>query len=262
MDRLVEIGEKHNLFIIEDACHSWGGKWKGKGTGALGHCGVFSFQASKNINSGEGGIMLTDDEEIAEAARSFTNCGRRERDAWYSHFVMGSNLRLTEFEAAILLGQLTRLEAQTLKRQANARILNDGLRDLPGIIVIEDDPRITRRAYHLYTFRVDSDRLGISRERFVEALSAEGVPVGPGYPTPLYKNPLFQRSGDGPDYCPVSCPYYGKKIDYATVSCPVCEQICADTCWIPHRILLAEEPEILGIVAAVRKVVEHVEELR
>ena len=262
MDRLVEIGKKHNLLIIEDACHSWGSKWKGKGTGALGDCGVFSFQASKNINSAEGGIMLTDNEEIAEAARSFTNCGRRKGNPWYSHFVMGSNLRLTEFQAAILLAQLTRLEAQTLKRQTNGQLLNDGLRDLPGITVIENDPRITRRGYHLYTFRIDSDHLGISRERFVEALCAEGVPAGQGYPTPLYKNPLFQRSGDGPDYCPISCPYYGKKMDYTTVFCPVCEQVCADTGWITHAILLAEETEIRGIVAAFRKIVEHVEELR
>lgn len=261
MDRLWEIAKKHDLYIIEDACHSWGSQWKGKGTGALGHCGVFSFQASKNINSAEGGIILTDDENIADACRSFTNCGRSKGKAWYQHFVMGSNLRITEFQAAILLGQLSRLEEQTAKREKSAAILNEMLSDLPGIMISKTDPRMTRRSWHMYSIRVKPE-LGISRERFMEACQAEGVLIGGGYPTPLYKNPLFDMTGDGPEHCPISCPFYGKTVDYSKVSCPVCEAVCTDTAWISQTVLLSDEAAIRGIGTAIRKVVENAAELK
>jgi dTDP-4-amino-4,6-dideoxygalactose transaminase len=199
MDRLLAISQERGIAIVEDACHSWGSQWKGKGTGALGRCGVFSFQASKNISSGEGGIILTDDESLAEDCRSFTNCGRRVGGAWYQHFVLGSNLRLTEFQAALLLAQLGRLEGHTLRRQANARILDEGLAGIPGIITLEQDPRMTRRSYHLYCFRLDLRRLGVPRERFLQALAAEGVPAWAGYDKPLYANPLFTQQRSGPE---------------------------------------------------------------
>jgi dTDP-4-amino-4,6-dideoxygalactose transaminase len=258
MDRLGEIARERGLSLVEDACHSWGSRWKGKGTGAIGTCGVFSFQASKNITSGEGGIMLTDDEALAERCRSFTNCGRVAGEAWYRHFMLGSNLRLTEFQAALLLAQLTRLEEQTLRRQANAELLTRELAGLPGIVTIEGDPRITRRGYHLYCFRLELPALGTTRAAFLRALAAEGVPATAGYDLPLYRNPLFLRSGSGPGNCPASCPYHGEPIDYRRVSCPVCEQVCEDTCWLFHTLLLAEEKAMRAIAAAIRKVCEHI----
>ncbi len=258
LDRLGEIAAAHHLALIEDACHSWGSQWKGKGTGAIGACGVFSFQASKNITSAEGGIILTDNEQLADDCRSFTNVGRRKGGAWYQHFNAGSNLRLTEFQAALLLAQLTRLEAHTLTRQTNADIITQGLRGLPGIIPIENDSRITRRGYHLYTIRLDLDALGITRDRFVDALTAEGVPASVGYTIPLYKNPLFERMSIDP----TSRPYLGDRVDYRQVSCPVCEQVCADTCWLFHTLLLADESAMRAIVAAIRKVCENVGELQ
>lgn len=262
VDRLGEIAEARDLFVIEDACHSWGSQWRGKGTGALGRCGVFSFQASKNISAAEGGIILTDDEALADTCRSYTNCGRGKDRPWYEHFVLGGNLRMTEFQAALLLAQLERLEEHTLRRQANARILDEGLRAIPGIRTIQNDERMTRRAYHMYCFRIDETVLGVSRERFLKALEAEGVPASAGYPHPLYSNPLFQQDGDGPRFCPRSCPYYGRKIDYTKVECPVCEQVCRDACWIMHPVLLADEDAMTEIVGAVAKVTEHAEELR
>ena len=262
MDKLWEIARAYDLYLIEDACHAWGSQWKGKGTGALGHCGVFSFQVSKNITCGEGGIILTDDEEIAKSCRSYTNCGRREGEEWYKHFVLGSNLRMTEFQAALLLAQLTRLEEQTLKRQTNADIITQGINNIPGIIPIENDPRITRRGYHFYVFRLDCDKLKITRDQFIEAINAEGLPVSPGYTTPLYRNPLFETSGEGAGFCPVSCPYYGEKVDYTHLHCPVCEQVCQDTCWIYHTALLEDEQVMHTIVAAIKKVCVNTQELR
>lgn len=262
MDRLASLAHTHNLAILEDACHAWGSAWKGKGAGTLGRCGAFSFQASKNISSAEGGIIVTDEEELAKICRSYTHCGRMPGKAWYEHYLPGSNLRLTEFQAAILLAQLKRLEAQTLRRQENATILDAALTHIPGIRTLRPDVRMTRRSYHFYPFRLDLERLGLSRERFVQALSAEGVPVSVGYTRPLYHNPLFTRFAEGPEGCPISCPYYGQKIDYTRVSCPVCEQVCQDTCWLPHTLLLAEPEAMERVVAAVAKVVEHADELR
>ncbi|MCE5322306.1 DegT/DnrJ/EryC1/StrS family aminotransferase [bacterium] len=261
MDRLWEIARKHDLYLIEDACHAWGSQWNGKGVGAVGHCGVFSFQASKNINSAEGGIMLTDHEWIADACRSITNCGRSKTGAWYEHHVIGSNLRLTEFQAAILLAQLTRLESQTMKRMQSVKIIEDVLRDVPGIHLTRHDDRMTRRSYHFYPFRLDLKRLGMSRARFIEACEAEGIPLSPGYTMPLYKNPMFLQEKEGPANCPFSCPYYDRKIDYAGVNCPVCEEVCNDTCWITHPMLLADETNIAALANGIKKVCENAGEL-
>lgn len=248
MDCFNTIGQEHGVLILEDACHSWGGKWKGKGTGALGRCGAFSFQVSKNLASAEGGIILTDDEALAEHCRSITHCGRVQGGAWYEHALVGSNLRLTEFQAALLLAQLTRLDEHTQRRQANGAYLTEHLRGIPGIGVLREDPRITRRPYHLYTIRIDPGVLGISRAQFIAALEAEGVPASAGYIRPLYKNKSFtdlRRMRANPDIA----------LDYASVSCPVSERACEETVWLFHTLLLADEPAMRGIVRAIEKVV-------
>ncbi|MDD3926962.1 MAG: DegT/DnrJ/EryC1/StrS family aminotransferase [bacterium] len=262
MDAFRELAQEHKLALIEDACHSWGSKWRGKGTGAIGDCGVFSFQMSKNITSGEGGIMITDNEEIADTARSYTNCGRSKGGAWYEHHLMGSNLRMTELQAAILLGQLERLEEQTLRRERNAAYLDSLLWDISGISLIRNDPRATRRSYHMYIFRfLQEEWSGVSRGRFLEALQAEGVPCSDGYTIPLYKNPLFQQTGEGPRFCPISCPYHGQPVDYRNMVCPNAERICREACWIPQSVLLAEERDMADIAQAVIKIWEKREDL-
>jgi len=263
MDLLGDIAGRHNLRIIEDACHSWGSKWKEKGTGALGDCGAFSFQMSKNITSGEGGIILTDNEELADTIRSYTNVGRGKDKPWYEHYILGTNLRMTELQAAILLGQLTRLKAQTLKREENATYLDEKLKDIRGVRVMKKDSRITRRSYHLYIFRYIKEEWGeIERDRFIEALNKEGIPCNKGYPYPLYKNPLFSRKGEGPRYCPIRCPYYGKEIDYTKISCPNTERICKEAIWIGHPVLLAEKEDMQDIVRAIIKIRENLEEIK
>ncbi|MDD3925729.1 MAG: DegT/DnrJ/EryC1/StrS family aminotransferase [bacterium] len=262
MDAFCELAKKYNLVLIEDACHSWGSKWQDKGTGAIGDCGVFSFQMSKNITSGEGGILLTDNGDIADRARSYTDCGRIKGGAWYEHYFFGSNLRMTELQAGILLGQLERLEEQTLKRERNAAYLGELLQDIPGIGLMRRDPRVTRRSYHMYIFRFLSEQWpGVSRDRFLEALRAEGIPCSSGYPKPLYKNHLYQQMGEGAASCPVTCPYHGRTVDYGNVMCPNTELICREACWIPHTVLLAEEPDMKDIAEAIKKIWEHRKEL-
>lgn len=121
---------------------------------------------------------------------------------------------------------------------------------------------MTRRGCHFYAFRLDLAALGVGREVFARALAAEGVPARAGYSMPLYRNPVFQRKGTGPAYCPVSCPYHGRGVDYAATRCPVCEQVAIDTLWLMHPVLLSDAAAMREIVAAVRKVCDHVDELR
>lgn len=262
MDALVRIAKTHNLKIIEDACHSWGSKWKGKGVGAIGDCGAFSFQMSKNITSGEGGILLTDKEDIADLARSYSNCGRGKDRPWYEHYLLGDNLRMTEFQAGILLAQLKRLEEQIIKREENARFLDKNLKEFLGIKIVPRDERVTRRSYHMYIFRFNEEKWGIKREKFIEILNAEGIPVNPGYPFPLYKNPLFQRKGTGPEFCPVSCPYYSKEIDYSNLYLPNVEKFCKEAIWIMHPVLLAEKDDMQDIVRAIEKIWKNRKEIK
>jgi dTDP-4-amino-4,6-dideoxygalactose transaminase len=254
MDRLNDIARARGLHMLEDAAHAWGSRLDGRGAGVLSECGTFSFQVSKNITAGEGGALVTNNEELADLCRSYSHCGRRKGAAWYDHDYLGSNLRLTEFQAAILLAQLSRLPEQIKRRQRNASFLDSALANLQGVLLLAPQPRMTRRSYHMYIFRVDESVLGVSRDRFIEALNAEGVPVSRGWYRPLYANAVFQNTDRLPVH-PIIAPLTGKGIRYSDVCCPVCEQVCRDAVWIPQNVLLADEAAITNLVAAIRKVV-------
>jgi dTDP-4-amino-4,6-dideoxygalactose transaminase len=261
MDPINALAARHGIAVLEDAAHAWGSQWQGKGAGTLGRCGTFSFQVSKNITAGEGGILVTNDEDLAELCRSYTHCGRRRGSAWYDHDVLGSNLRLTEFQAAVLLAQLTRLEDQIRRRAGNAARLEAALKDVAGIRFPSPEPRMTRRSYHFLVFRVDESELGLSRDRFIQALNAEGVPVAKGWYRPLYQNGVFRNAHQGPVHG-ITAPLAGKGVDYRRVSCPVCEQVCRDAVWIPQHVLLADPPRMDALVEAVDKVAACTSELR
>ncbi|MFH1006522.1 MAG: DegT/DnrJ/EryC1/StrS family aminotransferase [Candidatus Latescibacterota bacterium] len=257
MDAIGAIANEHDLVVIEDACHAWGSEWKGRKVGAIGDMGCFSFQASKNITSAEGGIILTNDEGLADQCRSYTNCGRGKDTPWYEHYLLGGNYRITEFQAALLLCQLARLDEHVTIRQHNARLLNAGFADIGGVAVHQEDSRSKRRSYHMLCFRfVPREWEGVSRERFIEAVRAEGIPISSGYPHPLYRNPLFERKGEGPKFCPLSCPYYGKAMDYSKVFCPNVEQVCAESLWLGQSMLLGSESDMADILSGVAKVWE------
>ncbi|MFO0792340.1 MAG: DegT/DnrJ/EryC1/StrS family aminotransferase [Pirellulales bacterium] len=254
MRRINELAAAHGLAVLEDAAHAWGSRAAAGGAGTLGQCGTFSFQVSKNITAGEGGILVTNDKEIADLCRSFSHCGRTEGAAWYDHNNLGSNLRLTEFQAAVLLAQLSRLENHVGRRQRSAAILDAGLADLPAIQRLAPAPEMTRRSYHMYIFRVREAELGISRARFIGALQAEGVPASEGWYRPLYRNGVFANAQVGPPHG-IRAPLAALGVDYRDVSCPVCEQVCRDAVWIPQNVLLGDESQVERLAAAIRKVV-------
>lgn len=166
---------------------------------------------------------------------------------------------MTEFQAAILLAQLGRFDRHTETRMGNARYLNGKLSNIDGIKPLKDDDRITRHAYHLYVFRFDPEAFGgMSKTTLAEALQAEGIPVSVGYSEPLYKEPYLEYFKK----CPLSCPYYGKPIDYSSLSFPVTEKACyAEGLWLPQYVLLASREDMEDIVVSFEKVKENINDL-
>jgi dTDP-4-amino-4,6-dideoxygalactose transaminase len=250
MDGVLEIARKHNLLVIEDAAQAHAAEWKGTKVGAIGDMGCFSFQASKNLNAGEGGAVLTNNPHWADQVWSVHNVGRVRGGRWYEHHVLGSNFRMTEFQAAILLAQLKRLPEQTERRTQNAHRLTEMLSQIPGIRPPRPDPRVTRHAYHLYIFRYDKNHFGgRPREDFLKALNAEGIPCSAGY-VPLYKERVFLNRPISKDLCQLSTLK-----DYSKVQCPVCERACyEEAVWLYQNMLLGDERDIEDIATAVAKV--------
>jgi dTDP-4-amino-4,6-dideoxygalactose transaminase len=265
MTRIMEIAEKHGLVVIEDAAHAHGVQWESKMIGSIGHMSIFSFQQSKNMTSGEGGIITTNDEGLAKLCYSYHHCGREEGRPWYEHHRLGENLRLTEFQAAVLLVQLKRLDDQNKTRMQNARYLTSRLADVEGIRPLEVDSRVRKHSHHIFVLRYDSEAFGgVSRETFIEALNAEGIPCSGGYALPLYKNPMFLNRNFYPRGCPVTCPEHGRIVDYAAYAdmCPTAERACSrEAIWIAHRVLLGTQEDMDDIVDAIEKIREHAAEL-
>jgi len=256
MDAITPIAEKHNLPIIEDAAHAHGCQWRGKKCGSFGVFGSFSFQASKNMTAGEGGIITTNDKELAAECEALLWAGRRVGRPWYEFSSLGWNYRITEFQAAILQRQLVRLEEQNILRQKNADYLSAKLEKIDGIAPLVCDERVTSHGYHIYIFRYDAEAICLPREKFLSALSAEGIPCLAGYTYPLYKNPMFINKQFINGSFPLGTAYH-EDIDYATFAekCPVSERACSgEAVWLPQNLLLGNEADIDDIVKAVEKV--------
>jgi len=217
---------------------------------------------SKNITAAEGGIILTDDDELAAISRSYTHVGRLEDRAWYEHYLLAGNNRITEMQAAILLAQMERLPQQTDKREANAAILDAALADVPGLKLSPRPEEVTRRSWHMYLFRYIAEEFGgLPREKFLEALEAEGVPEGipcsGGYLHPVYKNACFRELNDSPrpEDRALSAECNARGIRYADVVCPAAERLCThEMIWLPHRLLLEEAEDMETIAAAIKKI--------
>jgi len=263
MKRLRELAGPGRIALLEDAAQAHGARWQGHKVGAIGEAGTFSFQASKNLCSGEGGMILTDDDELAARAAGLRDCGRVRGRPFYEHHTLGYNFRMTEMQSALLRSRLGQLEAETEKRFENGRRLTRELAALPGLEPIDPEPsQGDRRAYHIYIVRLHSESLGgIARDQFMEALQAEGVPCFGGYGGPVYRNPVFLAHRFRPRGCPLSCGHYPASVDYEQTSCPVTEELCGDLIWISHNLLLGSDQDMRDIVGAFAKVVAAHREL-
>jgi len=222
MDSIMEMAREHNLKVIEDCAQAPGALYKEQRVGTIGDCGVFSFQESKNIMTGEGGMLITNIDDVAEIARLVRNHGEAIADAMqersYASEILGYNYRMTEFEAALGRVQLSHLEEWNAVRQKLAAHLSKELREIPGIL----PPAVSKEAthvYYVYPFLFDENRAGIPRDLFAAALQAEGIPVGVGYVRPLYFSPIFQNRRT------FAFKHYQGNARYTPGLCPVAEDL-------------------------------------
>src|SRR5438067_1733637 len=192
LDALGDLAKRKGIALVEDRSHAHATEWKGQRIGSHGTAGTFSFQASKLMTAGEGGIVITNDDAFEKQARSVHDCGRMPGEWFYSHFINGSNYRLSEWQGAVLSVQLLRLDAQTQRRHHNARLLDKLLAQIPGVTPQKLDPRCTRNGHYAYIFHVDSKEFaGASTEKLIQAMNAEGIPNQASYP-PIHALHVFQ----------------------------------------------------------------------
>jgi dTDP-4-amino-4,6-dideoxygalactose transaminase len=256
LDALTDLCTRHGLRLIEDCAHAHGTFWRGRGVGSWGDLGSFSMQRSKLMTAGEGGVLICNDEALREAAWAYADCGRVKGEWFYHHASLGTNLRMTEWQGAVLRAQLERFPEQNRIRNSNALVLNRALDGIPGIRTPRRDPRMDSQGNYCYVFHYDADEFdGLPLRRFEEALAAEGIPMGVSYPS-LSDVSMFRRQHFAPRLR-ASAPH----LDYANLHLPRAEHAAASTVWLQHRILLAAEDDVLDVARAIGRIRAHCTEI-
>ncbi len=246
------------IALLEDAAHAHGMLYRGQAAGKLGTAACYSYQSSKNMSCGEGGVLVTDDKGLFELAESFHSFGRKPGRPWYEHHHLSWNHRITGFQSAVLMGQLERLEEETAQRYENAKVLDEGLAGILGQRPQKtgDTGPGTRRAHHVYIWRFDAQAVGMSRDLFMKALAAEGLATFGGYPMPIQQNPMFMEHRYWHRHRPGADAVTGEP-DYRNVKTPSASAVCADAVWFNHRCLLGTRAQMQGVVESVARVVEN-----
>jgi len=258
LDCLVEIARRYGLYLVEDSAHAHGSEWRGRKVGAIGDIGTFSFQASKLMTAGEGGMVVTNSDDLERKARSVHDCGRMPGEWFYSHFIYGSNYRLSEWQGAVLRTQLARLDEQAVIRTRNSAYLDRALPKIEGITPQKLDGRVTRNGHYAYIFHVDSQAFaGISTEKFIAALNAEGIPTQASYP-PLHDLDVF-KSGEyrkrlSPEHAQETHSFLHRDFPHTLKG-------AWETVWLPNPVLLGTEEEMAQVVQAIQKIQGQVGEL-
>jgi perosamine synthetase len=225
MDPILEIARKHNLIVVEDAAQAHGATYKGKLVGTYGEIGCFSFWEDKIITTaGEGGMIITNDNEVAMRAKMIQNHGEEpggegtyhERERLYLHMCLGYNFRMSEVHAAVGLVQLGHLDNYVASRRKNAALLTELLSDVEGIITPYIPPNV-EHSFYKYIIRLDRDVLDIPVVDFIAALKAEGIPCSQRYPTPLHQQPIFvEKHGFGRTSAPFVPPWHNVGVEYGS----------------------------------------------
>ena len=258
MDEIMNFANKNNLRVIEDCAQSPGGKYKNKSLGTIGDCGVFSFQESKSIMTGEGGMLVTNNEKIAEIARMVRNHGEvieeNLKERTYKSEILGWGYRMTELEAALGVAQTTKLEYLNNERIKLCNYLTSKINEIVGLTHTKYD--FVKHVYYVYAFNFDEKKIGISRDLFVKALNAEGIPCFGGYVKPLYLNPLYTEKRA------YAFQHYKGNAKYEKGICPVAENLHYKEL---VGLVIARPPATIedmdDIVKAIKKIIENKEEL-
>lgn len=259
--RIMEIAKKHNLLVVEDACQAWLAEVNHQKVGTFGDAGCFSFQNSKHLAIGEGGAIVSNNDDFIDRCHSYHNCGRAYGKmvdlVGGNYIIRANNLRMTEYQAAIGLAQLKRLEGHTVIRNENAAYLKSQIKDIPGIIPYKLYDNVTRASFHLFPFRYKKEQFdGLPREGFLSALNAEGVPCSAGYGGTLNSMPYLDDAFRSKNYKKM---YPGEMLDFKKYveqnKCPENDLICnEEAVWIFQSLLLGSKTDMDDIAKAIAKV--------
>jgi len=271
MDEIMSIARKYNLKVIEDCAQAPMALYKGKPVGTIGDIGIFSLNYHKHIHTGEGGILTTNDEQIAERIYLIRNHGENivepkgVQDIFNTH---GFNFRMTEIEAAIGIEQLKKLPALVEERLENVKYFSNELKKIEGIT----NPFIelgSKHVFYLHALKFDKQIIGIDRNTFVEAVKAE-IPsailredtplMGSGYVRPLYLQPLYQQRAT---HCSFNCEKYKGQVNYNKGICPIAEKLHYEEL-ITHEYIRPgmTKEDIMDVINAIDKVSKNIHELR
>ncbi|WP_422479051.1 DegT/DnrJ/EryC1/StrS family aminotransferase [Pleomorphochaeta sp. DL1XJH-081] len=269
MDALRTLAKKHHLYLIEDASHMHGAMWKNQKVGTIGDIGSFSLQMSKILTCGEGGILLTKNHNYWDRLEALRNCGRKRQNqitdatgglyGEEGNFVHSGNYRITEFQAGLLVGQMTRLDNQNAVREKNALHLDSLLETCDGLQPMRRDAREVRRSFFNYAFRYDSKVTGISTSIFRQALSAElGMPFEASY-QPLNDCSLYRPLTKKRHMLSLE---YIKKLNPLRFELPVCKDVYSHSSVVfHHKFLLGSIEDMDLIFQACEKILDHKNEL-
>lgn len=266
MDPIMALAEKYNLKVIEDCAQAHGGQYRDKKAGTIGHFGAFSFCQSKHFTTGgEGGCVVTDDEDAAWIMRSFRDHGYDVRERLrlleleaklpYIHNGIGFNYRMTEMQSAIGLKCLELFDTWNLpNRKRNAKILDEALKDEPWILSLPVNDEVRQNAYWLYPIVLDTEKISIDGKKFFQALTEEGVPAGPVLWPQCYKERVFQEhNGYGRLQYPFRDPATRPEaVEYRNVFCANAAEVEPKVFFVPTHPTY-EESDMQDLAAAILK---------
>lgn len=267
MTKIMAIARKHDLFVVEDACQAWLAEIDHKKVGTFGNAGCFSFQNSKNIPIGEGGGIISDDEEFMDRCYSYHNYGNpygtMVGEVGSETVIPGTKLRMTEYQAAIGLAQMKRLDEQTTKRNENAAYLKSQIKKIPGILPYKLNDKVTRAAFHIFPFRYKKEEFrGLSRAEFLKALDAEGIPCSGGYTT-LNKMAFLKNAFKTKNYMLMYPP---EMLDYSKYmennQCPANDQLTQEAVWFMQNMLIAEKTDMDDIATAIERIYKNADKIK
>ncbi|MBG0859292.1 MAG: DegT/DnrJ/EryC1/StrS family aminotransferase [Bacteroidales bacterium] len=259
MDRVNAVAKKHNLKVVEDACQAWLAQYRGKKAGSLGDAGCFSFQNSKNLPAGEGGAIISNNDALMDRCTSIHNCGRPfgtvTRTAG-GYPIAGTNFRMQQIQALILMSQMNRIIKDADIRLANASYLDSRLKEIPGIIPYRLADGAERSAYHLYPFRyITREFNDVPKERFIRALNAEGIPCSSGY-GPQNKDGLIEDTLNSKGYKRLFSEARLRQWREENVL-PGNDSLCNEAVTFYQSILLGSRSDMEDIVKAITKIYQN-----
>jgi dTDP-4-amino-4,6-dideoxygalactose transaminase len=270
MEGLLDLTRRHDLSLLEDCAQAIDASRLGKKAGTWGDLGTFSFQSNKTITAGEGGLVLTDDPNLAEKTVALRAFGRLRpqgplsgRSSAFTSHILSGNYRLSELQSAVLLAQMEKFPGQDHRRQINAERLTRALAGLPGIRPVRSKGADSKHGYYYYLIHYDPEAFGdMEPDRLATLLNAEGIPFHPGDRDPIYRHPVFKPENLAGWLCPEALESYRKAFNWEKLHLPAAEAACRSTLILRHPVLLSEPGELDDVVEALWKVQKNIEEAK